>query len=358
MASPHKITTVKQLHTYLHAAMQLEHGTIPPYLTALYSIHPGKNSDAFHVIRTVAVEEMLHLTLAANIMNAVGSTPELTGQDFVPDYPTYLPDGETDFQVSRQAFSKECIETFLNIERPGTAPHEEARLVSRDRDRGKHLAGSHVESEMRFWSIGEFYEEIKRGLRYLHDQMGDALFSGDPARQAGPEYYYSGGGVLIAVTDLRTADAAIRLISEQGEGFKGGIYDFEHELAHNFRFEQLLLGQYYQKGDQQGNPTGPPLHVDWDDVYPIKKDATIDEFPEGSELRAAAIDFNRRYAEFLALLTKAYNGSPQLLIDAVVEMFRLRDGMQQLMRNPIPGLDDVNGAPTFEVSRLREKVAW
>ncbi len=33
---------------YLHAAMQLEHATIPPYLTALYSIHPGTNSDAVH----------------------------------------------------------------------------------------------------------------------------------------------------------------------------------------------------------------------------------------------------------------------------------------------------------------------
>jgi hypothetical protein len=357
MASAEKITTVEQLHAYLHAAMQLEHGTIPPYLSALYSMHTGKNSDAFHVIRTVAVEEMLHLTLAANILNAVGGTPELTGADFVPTYPTYLPDGETDFQVSRQAFSKECLEMFLNIERPGTAPHEEARLVSRHRDRGKHLAGSHMDSKMRYWSIGEFYEEIKRGLRHLNDEMGKSLFCGDPARQAGPEYYYSGGGDLIPVTDIKTADAAIRLISEQGEGLKGGIYDFEHELAHDYRFEQLLRGRYYQKGDQRGNPTGPSLRVDWDAAYPIKKDASIDDFPEGSEMRAAAIDFNRRYAAFLALLTKAYNGSPQLLIDAVVEMFRLRDGMQQLIRNPIPGLDGVNGAPTFEVSRLGGKVA-
>src|SRR5215831_17355327 len=117
MAS-HEITTVEQLHTYLYAAMQLEHATLPPYLTALYSIHPGSNPDARHVIRTVVVEEMLHLTLAANIMNAVGGTPDLTGADFVPKYPACLPDGETDFQVSRQAFSRECVKTFLDIERP------------------------------------------------------------------------------------------------------------------------------------------------------------------------------------------------------------------------------------------------
>src|ERR1041385_4990599 len=108
--SSHQIRTVEQLHRYLDVAMQLEHATIPPYLTALYSIHPGSNPDACHVIRTVAVEEMLHLTLAANILNAVGGTPDLTGPDFVPGYPACLPDGETDFKVSRRAFSKTCVE--------------------------------------------------------------------------------------------------------------------------------------------------------------------------------------------------------------------------------------------------------
>src|SRR5947209_4499291 len=128
--------------------MMLEHGTIPVYLTALYSLHPGSNSDAFHVIRVVAVEEMLHLTLAANLMNAVGGSPDLTAPGFVPDFPAYLPDGETDFQISRQAFSPECIEMFLNIERPADAPNEESRIISRKNDTAPHLpaAGYHVET--------------------------------------------------------------------------------------------------------------------------------------------------------------------------------------------------------------------
>ncbi|MFN4089492.1 MAG: ferritin-like domain-containing protein, partial [Alphaproteobacteria bacterium] len=67
------IRDVASLHRHLYAAMQLEHATIPPYLTALYSIHPGTNREAWHVIRTVAVEEMLHLTLVGNVMNAVGA---------------------------------------------------------------------------------------------------------------------------------------------------------------------------------------------------------------------------------------------------------------------------------------------
>ena len=113
--------------------MQLEHATIPPYLTALYSLHPGNNSDALHILRVVVVEEMLHLTLVANVMNAVGGTPDLTQPDFVPAYPAYLPDGEKDFQVDLQPFSKDAVKTFLKIERPAKAPDEDSRLRQRSR---------------------------------------------------------------------------------------------------------------------------------------------------------------------------------------------------------------------------------
>ena len=64
----HKIETVEDLKAHLYLAMQLEHATIPPYLTALYSIKHGSNMDAVKVLRVIAVEEMLHLTIAANLM--------------------------------------------------------------------------------------------------------------------------------------------------------------------------------------------------------------------------------------------------------------------------------------------------
>jgi len=350
----HEITTVEQLHTYLYAALQLEHGTIPPYLTALYSIREGTNPDAVHVLRVVAVEEMLHLTLVANLMNATGGTPDLTQPDFVPTYPTYLPDGEEDFQVSRQMFGKEALDQVLSIERPREAPSEEGRVVPRTKPPDQML-GDPGHPELRFYSIGEFYAAVGRGLDRLHEELGDDLFCGDPARQAGPEYYYSGGGELIRVIDIASVRKAIRLIAEQGEGLRGGIYDAEHELSHYYRFEQLRRGRYYQQGDKPGAPTGPPLEVDWDAVYPVKTNASLDNYPEGSELRAAAVDFNRRYADFLAFLTRAYSGSPALLLEAVAEMFRLRNAMLRLIRNPIPGLDGVNAAPTFEVGELDRK---
>ena len=343
-----RITTVESLHEYLHAALQLEHATIPPYLTALYSIHPGSNLDAVMVIRVVAVEEMLHLTLAANVFNATGGTPDLTGPGFVPSFPAYLPDAEDDFQVDLQRFSPDAVETFLKIERPAAAPEEEARVRAHDGPRS--LLAAPGDDSMRFFSIGEFYEEIRRGLEHLHGELGDGLFSGDPQRQVTPEYYYSGGGEIVPVTDLASALAALELIAEQGEGLGGKIYDEEGEIAHYYRFQQLKLGHYYQPGDTAGSPSGPELSVDWDAVYPVKTNVVLDDLRAAPELHAAAARFNERYADFLGLLTRAYTGEPALLIDAVVEMFRLRDGMLSLIHNPMPGSDGLNAGPTFEIA--------
>ena len=351
------ITTIDELHDYLYAALQLEHATIPPYLTALYSLHPGSNSDALHLIRVVAVEEMLHLSLVANVMNAVGLKPDLTQDGFVPRYPAHLPDGEQDFQVSLQPFSKAAVSTFLKIERPAKAPSEQARLVRRSARLSSnpqaHLLAVHPRDPgMQYYSIGEFYEEIIRGVHYLYTQYaahGQELFTGDPRNQVTPEYYYSGGGEIVAVTDLDSALAALRLIAEQGEGLGGGIYDDEGELAHYYRFQQLEIGRYYQKGDQPGHPTGPPLDTDWEAVYPVLKDARLAHYPEDSELRAAAAQFNDTYADFLAFLTRAYNGQPELLIEAVWWMFRVRDAMLLLIRNPVPEGNGVHAGPTFEI---------
>ena len=146
----HRITTVDTLHRYLYAALQLEHATIPPYLTALYSIRPGTNADAYHVLRVTAVEEMLHLTLAANILNAVGGKPDLTKPGFVPEYPAYLPDGEADFQVSRGRFSRDALETFLSIERPRQAPDEASRLLDRCQPR-RYLSSTTLPASVRSW---------------------------------------------------------------------------------------------------------------------------------------------------------------------------------------------------------------
>lgn len=342
------IKTVDDLKNYLYLAMQLEHATIPTYLTALYSIVPGTNADAAHIIRVVVVEEMLHLTLAANLLNSIGGSPSLKGKGFVPRFPTPLPDGERDFTVSLQSFSREAIDSFCRIERPAQAAEGGSRHKKKT-SADAHLAPVPHDDSLSFYSIGEFYEEIRQGFVHLHAEIGDELFCGDPKRQCTPEYYYSGGGELFAVTSIETAQAAIELISEQGEGLGGRIYDDESELAHYYRFDQIRRGRYYQAGDKAHEPTGPKFEVDWDAAYPIKTNTHLEDLEGSDELHAAAVAFNDVYANFLVELTDAYNGDPALLLKAVPKMFRVRDGILQLMHNPIPGAEGLNAAPTFEI---------
>lgn len=354
------ITSVKELRHYLEKALILEHATIPPYITALYSMHPGKNLEAFHIIRAVAVEEMLHLTLIANLFNAVGGKMKktLTHPDFVQPYPTYLPTGATDFQVGLNKFSPETIETFMKIERAEEVEDDKPLVVSRPvQEQYNFLTILDGKPSDTFYSIGLFYAEIIRGLYALHKEMGDALFCGDRSRQITPEYYYNGGGDIIPVTDLRSAIRAIKLIQEQGEGARSGtIYDSERELGHYYRFQQIKLGQYYvvdkddpENSDRPDHPTGAKFTVDWDAVYPMKSNPHLSDYPEDSEIYDAAKQFYAAYREFLGDLEKAFDGKPQKLIPAVGGMFKLKESATALIRNPLPGVPGVNAAPIFRL---------
>ena len=171
------IQSVDDLHYYLIQAMKTEHATIPPYITALYSIEPGTNLEAVEILRCVAVEEMLHLTLAANVFNAVGGCIEgvLTKVDFVPVYPTPIPTGETDFCVSVEKFSRHAVETFLKIERSKEVSEDEPLVGTRPKPNWL-ISLLRGDPEYSFYSIGLFYAEIIRGLNALYREKGDKLF--------------------------------------------------------------------------------------------------------------------------------------------------------------------------------------
>lgn len=345
------ITSIDLLHKQLYKAMQLEHATIPPYLNALYSIR-SDNADATQILRVVVVEEMLHLSIAGNLMNAVGGKVDFTMAGFVPDYPTVLPDGEQDFKVDLGPFGRDTLETFLKIERPGMAPRDKAKHVQHANKEGaSHFLSHPQDHTLRYYSIGDFYAAIRDGIVYLESEAkarGETIFTGDHAKQVTAEYYYSGGGRLCPVFDADSACKAIDLIIEQGEGELKNIFGSEGEIAHYYRFEQLQKGRYYQIGDQPGQPTGAEIRVNWEAVWPIAVNLKLNDIPEKSELYVAVDDFNKSYREFLAFLTRAFNGEPKLLLEAVPGMFDFRNLIQQLIRNPLPG-GDCNAAPTYEI---------
>jgi hypothetical protein len=362
------IQSIEDLRAYLVIAMQIEHATIPPYLTALYSIRPGTNSEAVEVIRSVAVEEMLHLTLVCNVYNAIGGTMAntLSAEGFIPTYPTYLPTGETEFEVGLRGFSRETIATFMQIERMLEETDDAPLVVARSHSCLGLLPGA-GEGRQSFYSIGLFYAEVIRRLFEICQELGEeAVFCGDPAKQISPDYYYNGAGSVIVVHDLATATQALRLIQEQGEGAPRGhrIYAGsavgDHALAHYFRFQQLQLGRYYQTlipgqgdADAPDAPTGAVMNsaeLDYAAVYPIKPDLRLADLPEGSEVREKALKFQQRYSGFLLELERAFDGAPEQLIPAVGNMFRLRTLADELVRMPIPGQEHLHAAPLYTLT--------
>lgn len=349
------IQDIDDLHYYLRQAMMIEHSTIPPYMTALYSIKPGSNVEAIQIIRSVAVEEMLHFVLAANVYNAVGGdiTNVLSSDDFIPQYPTFIPTGETDFEVGLGKFSPETIETFLKIERSKEVDEGEP-IVGPRPSTNNLLKVKDGDPQFSFYSIGLFYGEVIRGLYALYGKMGDSLFCGDEAKQITSEYYYDGAGDIIKVTDLPSAIRALTLIQEQGEGsLLGEICDAEGLLSHYYRFEQLKLGKYYvvdkeNESDQPHNPTGGTFEVDWDAVYPILENASLSDYEGQPELHSAALEFQSSYKDFLAKIEHSFNGHPQTLIPAIGGMFKLRYQAERLIKNPLQGMAGMNAAPVYK----------
>jgi hypothetical protein len=85
-----RIETLESLREHLQWAIELEHATLPPYLCALYSLDPSRNPEAVQVVGSVFAEEMIHLALAANLLNAVGGQPRLDTPQMLPRHPRRL----------------------------------------------------------------------------------------------------------------------------------------------------------------------------------------------------------------------------------------------------------------------------
>ena len=89
------ITTVDELENHLHQAAALELSTIPLYLYAAYSIQTqgtyqwAAGMSAFRTIRSVVIEEMLHLCLVRNLLTAIGRGEHfrLYDESIIPVYP-------------------------------------------------------------------------------------------------------------------------------------------------------------------------------------------------------------------------------------------------------------------------------
>jgi hypothetical protein len=323
---------VELLRRHFQTAVELEHSTLPPYLCALYSMDEQRNRFAYAAVQGVAMEEMLHMVQAANILVAIGGTPALNTPHFIPEYPTYLPHSDKAFLVPLQKFSPETLEIFLKIEKPAAdcAPPEPNH----------------------YHTIGQFYAALRDNIV----AWGDEIFTGDPRWQIGPDHYYGGGGQIIPVYNASDAVEAINQIVGQGEGIDGTIEDSDHvlfgeeiEYAHYFRFNEIVEARRYRPGDSAHlPPTGAPVEVDWQSALNFRPNPKLADYPVGSPLWQATLDFNKIYMKLLNAIQVACTGRPNYVLDAVPLMYELKYKAIALMNMPLGNAEQQTAGPSFE----------
>lgn len=77
------IQTVEELKEYLQLAIELELSTLPPYLSALYSIdHTSMtNAKIIRFFEQIVHEEMTHMALACNMLRSIGGRPRIADKE-------------------------------------------------------------------------------------------------------------------------------------------------------------------------------------------------------------------------------------------------------------------------------------
>jgi hypothetical protein len=268
-----------ELKSCLQVAIEIELATIPIYLYTYYSINrtpdefPKTDASRFAdeagaVIMSVAVEEMLHLSLSANILFSLGGQPQLYLHSPSP-YPTNLPghdklgpDGKP-LSLPLAKFSLEQLWRFLEIEYPAAsdAPPES----------GDWKTIGQVYSYVRciIYSAHIHDDDFKKGARnrqiqptnysvnnidtvfpktsFNYDCPVPAPIAGAAAKTAvymNKDDSHAGRVELLTIDSKTTALQAIQTIDAQGEGYGPSKFDDDgkfgqREYSHYYRFLKL-----------------------------------------------------------------------------------------------------------------------
>jgi len=276
----------------LRAAITLEFATVPPYLTAMWSLK-NPNSTVAYTLYDVAVEEMNHMGLACNMLAGLGESPALATAEYVPSYPGPLP-GEVNPQllITLRRLTPEQVKVFMDIEYPEGGPI----TVRAGRD---------------FDTIGAFYASLLEAFERINPPL-------DTTNQRGE-------GRLKKLATLADVRWAIDLIRRQGEGSKQdqSPEDPDGGLAHFYQFREIYVGARYVKDpmtDVWGH-TGPPVVLP--EVWPMA------DVPKGGYQRAdipdaavwASIEaFDRTFTTMLHQLERAWRDPTASLDDAIDSM--------------------------------------
>lgn len=323
-------TGLIDVHAAVQTAIDLEFSTLAPYLYAQFSLRPGSNEAANELLESIVLEEMTHMCLACNILNAIGGTVELN----VPHYPGPLPgDVGGDLIVHLLPFSPAAIQQGMAIEAPSEAIDPP-------------VAGTFATDNV--VTIGEYYLRLDATLGAL---PAAAWVAG--RNQVSDSQFFA--GQLFAVNSYADAHRAITNIVSEGEGTPvspettGSPLDFENDLAHYYRFWAVARNQQLAKANNKvGYAWSGPLGVDWNACYPAIPDPQDHDFSQDSPAaQAAQVACNEAYTAMVDALTTTFqNTSPAGLGAAVRAMFDLRLATFAALDTPLADGTSVAG-PAF-----------
>ena len=293
------------LHDSLQLAAQLELATLPPYLTARWSIKKA-NDPVANSIKEIRGEEMLHFGLACNLLTAIGGAPLIAHPSVVPTYPGPLPGGvRPGLQVALRKLTRDQAGVFMDIEYPQGGPVALA-------------ADAAV-------TIGQFYEAILAAFEDLLPPLGKD-------RQVESSV---GGSALFKIDSIAKVREAIQLINVQGEGSRISPEEKPGDLAHFYRFAEIYHGRRFVKNAEgKWGFTGPEV--------PLPETHDMADIPTGGYQQADAPDqavweliqrFDREYSQMLRLLENTWiHGDAAILGDAIGAMLSMGNTGRELIK--------------------------
>jgi hypothetical protein len=349
------VDTVKDA---LKAAVLTELMTIPPYLTAMFSL-PADGNDAVKLVHSVVFEEMLHLTLAANTLIAIGGDVPIFDLGTRVRYPSTFPlDVDDGLMVGLTSLTKQQTrDVFMAIERPDTQAELPGETAPPALPIGPHSG---------FASLGDFYDAV---IRALADLGSKAFANPRTDKQVDISQWFPyeiDGCPQGRVSSFATAQAALNKIIEQGEGKsitedpinpKDGDYSDEGRhanYAHYFKFGEIYYGRTLvpDSTDRTGwSYSGDPVRLKQENICRVQENAALSDYPLGSGAYIAGTEFYETYCSLLRALDETFNGNPERLNSALGLMFQLKLVAQQVMQFPVG--DGLHAAPPFMPDHVR-----
>jgi Ferritin-like len=353
---------IEDIKGALNGAVLLEFSTIPPYLTALFSIKKGSNVEARTLVHAIVIEEMLHMTLAANTLIAIGGKPSVLEDGLNLRYPCTLPMCiDEGLNVTLASLTKQqTLDVFMGIERPDTKailPGGKSVILPGE-------TAPYVDAQPQYDSIGDFYAAVIQKL----DDLGPSLFANprleqqvDIGKWFQTEIEGAPGG---KVSSFKSAQAVLETIVRQGEGIqiktdKIDPYQGGQELAHYFKFGEIYYGRRLRPDRESVSGwsySGDPVPLDESNIVNLFPNAAVTSYEHDSDARVAASQFYEAYCRLVRALDETFNGNPARLDSALGIMFELKLVAQQViqfpagMRVPVAGIGapkQVFAAPPF-----------